>query len=76
MLVFCGVPFVTPELFAQLASAVGGPGAVVFLWFWMTRQPGKDKVDPVQELAADLRVIKEALAEIEKGMAVLLDRRK
>ena len=67
----------TPELFAQLASAIGGPGAVAFLWLYMSRQPAKDKsADPVKEWAADLKEIKAALHEIETGMAVLLDRRK
>lgn len=67
----------TPELFAQLVSAVGGPGAVAFLWLHMSRANGKGKAeDPVHDIALDLKEIKEAIREIETGIAVLLDRRK
>jgi hypothetical protein len=68
---------VTPDLFAQIVSAIGGPGAVIFLWLYFRGQPAKEKeADPVKEWAADLKEIKAALHEIETGMAVLLDRRK
>jgi hypothetical protein len=68
---------VTPDLFAQVVSAIGGPGAVIFLWFYFRGQNAKPKSDdPVKEWVADLKEIKAALHEIETGMAVLLDRRK
>ena len=67
----------TPDLFAQVVSAIGGPGAVIFLWFYFRGQAAKQKTDdPVKEWVADLKEIKAALHEIETGMAVLLDRRK
>ena len=67
----------TPDLFAQIVSAIGGPGAVIFLWFYFRGQTTKPKDnDPVKEWVADLKEIKAALHEIETGMAVLLDRRK
>ena len=67
----------TPDLFAQVVSAIGGPGAVIVLWFYFRGQTAKQKTDdPVKEWVADLKEIKAALHEIETGMAVLLDRRK
>ncbi len=67
----------TPELFGQITTAIGGPGAVIFLWLYYRKQSAKPKDgDPVKEWASDLREIKSALKEIETGMAVLLDRRK
>lgn len=67
----------TPELFAQVITAVGGPGAVVFLYFYFRSQSAKpSNGDPVKEWAEDIKEIKAALKEIETGMAVLLDRRK
>ena len=67
----------TPDLFAQIVSAIGGPGAVIFLWFYFRGQTAKPKDnDPVKEWVADLKEIKAARHEIETGMAVLLDRRK
>lgn len=66
----------TPEIAAQIGSAIGGPGLVVFLWFYFNKQKSDEKKDPINEIAVDMREIREALAEIEKGMAVLLDRGK
>ncbi len=68
----------TPDLFAQIVSAIGGPGAVIFLWLYFRGQSAKATKDgdPVKEWVADLKEIKAALHEIETGMAVLLDRRK
>ena len=72
----------TPDLFAQIVSAIGGPGAVIFLWFYFRGQTAKPKDnDPVKEcFGISTRMvekeIKAALHEIETGMAVLLDRRK
>ena len=66
----------TPEIAAQIGSAIGGPGLVVFLWLYFNKQKSEEKKDPVHEWAEDIREIKDALSEIEKGMAVLLDRGK
>ena len=69
----------TPELFAQIVTAIGGPGAVLVLVIYSYGQNAKAKAkqsDPAQEIATDIKEIKDALAEIEKGVAVLLDRRK
>ncbi len=65
----------TPELFAQISTAIGGPGAVLFLW-WYTRNSTKSeqKADPAKSAAEDIEAIKEILHRLETNMEILLDR--
>ena len=63
------------ELFGQISTAIGGPGAVIFLWWYMSRQNAPDKKeDPAKSAAEDIRAIKEILHELYADMQVLLDR--
>lgn len=63
------------ELFGQLTTALGGPGAVIFLWWYMSRPAASDrKEDPAKAAAEDIRAIKEILHEIYADVQVLLDR--
>lgn len=65
----------TPELFAQVATAIGGPGAVAFLWWTMSRPAQSDKkADPAKTAAEDIEAIKEILHRLETNMEILLDR--
>ena len=65
----------TPELFAQISTAIGGPGAVVFLWWYMSRPAqAEKKADPAKEAAEDIRAIREILNRLEADVAILLDR--
>jgi hypothetical protein len=65
----------TPELFAQISTAIGGPGAVVFLWWYMSR-PGKpeNKVDAAKSAAEDIEAIKDIMHRLESKVDILLDR--
>lgn len=65
----------TPELFAQLTTAVGGPGAVLFLWWYMSRPTQTEKKsDPAKEAAEDLEAIKDIMHRMESKVDILLDR--
>ena len=64
----------TPELFGQITTAIGGPGAVIFLWWYMSRPQGEKKTDPAKSAADDLEAIKDILHRLESKMDVLLDR--
>lgn len=63
----------TPELFSQIATAIGGPGAVIFLWWYMSRA-SEPKGDPAQSAAEDIRAIKDILHRLEMDMQILMDR--
>jgi hypothetical protein len=65
----------TPELFAQISTAIGGPGAVVFLWWYMSR-PAKseNKVDAAKSAAEDIEAIKDIMHRLESKVDILLDR--
>jgi hypothetical protein len=65
----------TPELFAQISTAIGGPGAVVFLWWYMSR-PAKSetKVDAAKSAAEDIEAIKDIMHRLESKVDILLDR--
>ena len=65
----------TPELFAQLTTAIGGPGAVIFLWWYMSRPANNEKKpDPAKSAADDIEAIREILHRVESKMDILLDR--
>ena len=65
----------TPELFAQLTTAIGGPGAVLFLWWYMSRPAqAEKKSDPAKEAAEDLEAIKDIMHRLEGKVDILLDR--
>lgn len=65
----------TPELFAQLTTAIGGPGAVLFLWWYMSRPvQAEKKPDPAKAAAEDIEAIKEILHRLESKVEILLDR--
>lgn len=64
----------TPELFAQISTAIGGPGAVLFLWWYLSRQNTEKKSDPAKSAADDIEAIKDILHRVESKMDVLLDR--
>ena len=65
----------TPELFAQLTTAIGGPGAVIFLWWYMSRpNQSASKPDPAKSAAEDIEAIKEVMHRLEGKLDILLDR--
>lgn len=64
----------TPELFGQITTAIGGPGAVIFLWWYMSRPQGEKKADPAKSAADDIEAIKDILHRLESKVEVLLDR--
>lgn len=65
----------TPELFAQLTTAIGGPGAVLFLWWYMSRPAQSEKKpDPARAAAEDIEAIREILHRLESKVEILLDR--
>ena len=67
----------TPELAAQIASAIGGPGLVIFLYLYFRDQrPKAPENNAAAEMLAELREIKEHLADIKSDQKVLLDRGK
>lgn len=65
----------TPELFAQISTAIGGPGAVVFLWWYMSR-PAKTetKADQARAAAEDIEAMREVMHRMESKLDILLDR--
>ena len=63
----------TPELFSQVATAIGGPGAVLFLWWYLSR-PGEKKADPSKSAADDIKAILEILHRLETDIQIILDR--
>ena len=63
------------ELFGQLTTALGGPGAIIFLWWYTSRSAvSEKKEDPAKAAAEDIRAIKEILHELYADVQVLLDR--
>lgn len=63
------------ELFGQISTAIGGPGAVLFLWWYMNRPlQSEKKEDPAKAAAEDIRAIKEILHDLQTSMEILLDR--
>lgn len=65
----------TPELFAQLTTAIGGPGAVLFLWWYMSRPAqAEKKPDAAKSAAEDIEAIREILHRLESKVEILLDR--
>lgn len=64
----------TPELFGQITTAIGGPGAVLFLWWYLSRQQPDKKPDPAKAAAEDIEAIKEILHRLESKVEILLDR--
>lgn len=65
----------TPELFAQLTTAIGGPGAVIFLWWYMSRPNNAEKKsDPAKSAAEDIEAIRDVLHRLESKVDILLDR--
>lgn len=63
----------TPELFSQIATAIGGPGAVLFLWWYLSRSTEKSS-DPATSAAEDIKTIREILHRMETDMQIILDR--
>lgn len=65
----------TPELFGQVTTAIGGPGAVLFLWWYLSRQnPQKKPDDPAKSAAEDIEAIKDIMHRLESKVDILLDR--
>lgn len=64
----------TPELFGQITTAIGGPGAVLFLWWYLNRQHPAKSSDPAKSAAEDIEAIKEVMQRLEGKIDILLDR--
>lgn len=64
----------TPELFGQITTAIGGPGAVLFLWWYLNRQQPTKQADPAKSAAEDIEAIKEVMQRLEGKIDILLDR--
>lgn len=64
----------TPELFGQITTAIGGPGAVLFLWWYLSRQTAEKKPDAAKNAAEDIEAIKEVMHRLEGKLDILLDR--